>query len=70
MISKTKRSYQNLSKLSSFFKMNDNDREKIRSNLSRLVLRTQWSDQLEMCLITKAVFKPKMLELQVKVSLF
>ena len=44
-------------------KMEDSDREKIRSNLSRLVLRTQWNEKLETCLLTKGVFKPKMIEL-------
>ena len=44
-------------------KMEDNDRVKIRSNLSRLVLRTQWNEKLETCLLTKGVFKPKMIEL-------
>jgi len=43
--------------------MEDSDREKIRSNLSRLVLRTQWNEKLETCLLTKGVFKPKMIEL-------
>ena len=43
--------------------MEDDDREKIRSNLSRLVLRTQWNEKLETCLLTKGVFKPKMIQL-------
>ena len=43
--------------------MEDDDREKIRSNLSRLVLRTQWNVKLETCLLTKGVFKPKMIQL-------
>ena len=43
--------------------MEDSDREKIRSNLSRLVLRTQWNEKLETCLLTKGVFKPKMIDL-------
>ena len=43
--------------------MEDDDREKIRSNLGRLVLRTQWNEKLETCLLTKGVFKPKMIQL-------
>ena len=48
--------------------MEDDDREKIRSNLGRLVLRTQWNEKLETCLLTKGVFKPKMIQL-VKVKI-
>ena len=49
--------------------MEESDREKIRSNLGRLVLRTQWNEKLETCLLTKGVFKPKMIEL-IKVSTY
>ena len=43
--------------------MEDDDREKIRSNFGRLVLRTQWNEKLETNLTVKGVFKPKMIQL-------
>ena len=45
------------------FKMDDSDREKIKTNISKLVLRTHWNDKLECSLIEKNVFKPKMINI-------
>jgi len=43
--------------------MDDKDRQTITSNLSKLVLRTQWNEKLEKNLCAQGVFKPKMIEL-------
>ena len=43
--------------------MEDRDRQAITSNLSKLVLRTQWNTKLEASLGTQGVFKPKMIEI-------
>ena len=43
--------------------MDDKDRQTITSNLSKLVLRTQWNEKLEQNLCAQGVFKPKMIEL-------
>ena len=41
--------------------MDDTDRDKISSNLPKLVLRTSWNDKLESSLVGKNVFKQKMI---------
>lgn len=50
--------------------MEDRDRQIITSNLSKLVLRTQWNDQLEKSLFGHGVFKPKMIDLIKVILLF
>ena len=47
--------------------MDDRDRQTITSNLSKLVLRTQWKKKKEKNLCGQGVFKPKMITL-IKVS--
>ena len=49
--------------------MEDADREKIISNLSTLVMRTEWSAKLESTLVQCEVLKPKFLQ-NIKVCLF
>ena len=43
--------------------MDDSDREKITTNLNKLVLRTTWNDTLELSLIEKKTFSSKSMNL-------
>ena len=43
--------------------MDDADREKITTNLNKLVLRTTWNDKLELSLIEKKTFSSKSMNL-------
>jgi hypothetical protein len=43
--------------------MEDADRDKITSKIGKLVLHTKWNVKLETGLLSKGVFKPKMIEL-------